>query len=110
MAVEGLLGLRLRNGRLQIDPCLPPGWDRFEAEVRRNGGMMAITVDVSSEMTAGRREIVVDNVPCEEGDVAFPPDGATRSVHVRIGRQDMQLPTPVGTGDMSSCERVSDLT
>ncbi|HLG58339.1 MAG TPA: glucoamylase family protein [Vicinamibacterales bacterium] len=110
LAVEGILGLRLRNGRLRIEPCLPPEWERFEAQVRRNGGTLAITVEVSSEITLGRRETVVDGIRSEEPDVAFPPDGATRSVHVRIGRQEMQLPTPVGTGAMSSCERVSGLT
>jgi cyclic beta-1,2-glucan synthetase len=110
LAVERVLGLRLHNGRLHIDPCLPPAWDRFEAEIRRDGGTLAITVDVSSEMTAGRREVIVDNVPCEEADVAFPPDGATRSVHVRIGRHEVQLPTPVGASANSSRERVSGLT
>lgn len=107
LAVEGVLGLRLRNGRLQIEPCLPAGWDRFEVQVRRNGGTLAIAAEMSSEIAPGHREIIVDGVPCEQSGVAFPPDGATRSVHVRIGRQDARTSMPAGMGAASSRERVS---
>jgi cyclic beta-1,2-glucan synthetase len=85
LAVEGILGLRLRNGRLRIEPCLPPGWDRFEAHVRRDGGTLAITVETSPELRPGTREILVDGVRCDQPDVGFPAGGASRAVHVRLG-------------------------
>ena len=95
LAVEGVLGLQLRNGRLRIEPCLPPEWDRFEAQVRREGGTLAITVEVSPALNPGTREIVVDRVRYEESDVPFPTDGSTRSVHLRVGPQIAQPPIPV---------------
>jgi len=34
LAIEEILGLRRREGAPEIDPCLPPHWDGFEAWVR----------------------------------------------------------------------------
>jgi hypothetical protein len=96
LAVEGVLGLRLREGHLDIEPCVPPTWDRFEARIRRAGGTLAVTIELSSELTPGRREIVVDGRPCEEADLAFPSDGSTRAVHVRVGRPAVATSRPVG--------------
>jgi cyclic beta-1,2-glucan synthetase len=98
LAVEGILGLRLRGGRLRIEPCLPPEWDRFEVQVRRNGGTLAITVEVSSALNPGTREITIDSVRHEESDVPFPADGSSRSVHVRVGRQLVQPRSPIEAG------------
>jgi cyclic beta-1,2-glucan synthetase len=95
LAVEGVLGLRLRNGRLRIDPCLPPEWDRFEAEVRRDGGTLTISVEVSSELAPGARELTVDGVWRQDAEVPFPVDGSSRRVHLclgpPIGRQAPQV-------------------
>jgi cyclic beta-1,2-glucan synthetase len=98
LAVEGVLGLRLRNGCLRIEPCLPAEWDRFEAEVRHDDGILAITVEVSSELSPGRCEISVDNVRQDGVDLPFPADGLSRSVRVRIGRQQVQEPSAVAVG------------
>jgi cyclic beta-1,2-glucan synthetase len=96
LAVEGILGLRLRGGRLRIEPCVPPTWDHFQAQVQGPGGTLTIAVELSSEIAPGRPEIVVNGVPYEGSDVAFPSDGSTRSVHVRIGRQAVDTSQPVG--------------
>ena len=34
LGVEAILGLRRRDGALEVDPCLPPSWPGFEATVR----------------------------------------------------------------------------
>jgi cyclic beta-1,2-glucan synthetase len=101
LAVEGILGLRLRNGRLRIEPCLPPDWDRFEAQVGYHGGTLAITVETSSELSPGSRELIVDGVRCDEADVAFPTDGSSRAVHLRVGRTIVRPSRPVAVGAAS---------
>ena len=82
--VERILGLRLRNGDLSIDPCLPPGWDGFEAEVRGPAGTLAIRVENPERVGRGLVEVEVDEGRREAGVVAFPTDGSTRRVHVRV--------------------------
>ena len=101
LAVEGVLGLRLRHGQLRIEPCLPPEWDRFEAEVRCNGGTLAITVEVSPELDPGTRELTVDGVRSEEGEVPFPAAGSSRVVRVRLGPPIAQSSPQIAVGAAS---------
>jgi cyclic beta-1,2-glucan synthetase len=44
VAVENLLGLNLKDGRLHVSPALPSGWDGYEAVWRDNGVTYRITV------------------------------------------------------------------
>jgi cyclic beta-1,2-glucan synthetase len=75
LAVERILGLRLQNGDLVIDPCLPPGWGGFEARVRGpGGGTLSIRLDDPERIGRGPAN----------GPLAFPADAATRQVHVRL--------------------------
>ena len=41
LGVEGILGLRMRDGCIVVDPCLPKDWGSFEAEVRGPAGTLA---------------------------------------------------------------------
>ncbi len=85
LAVEGILGLRLREGRLAIEPCLPPEWKGYEARLRGPAGALAIRVEVTPALAPGEREISLEGVRCGEGGVAFPSDGTMRRVQVRLG-------------------------
>ncbi|MFB2605969.1 GH36-type glycosyl hydrolase domain-containing protein, partial [Rhizobium phaseoli] len=47
-AVEGILGIRLKDGRLYVRPSLPSEWDGFAAEVERGDGKYRISVSKAS--------------------------------------------------------------
>ncbi|NKL04840.1 protein ndvB [Rhizobium leguminosarum bv. viciae] len=47
-AVEGILGIRLKDGRLYVRPSLPSEWDGFAAEVEQGGGKYRISVSKAS--------------------------------------------------------------
>jgi cyclic beta-1,2-glucan synthetase len=72
--LERILGLQLRNGDLVIDPCLPPAWDGFAARIRGPAGTLSIRVEDPEGIGRGR----------VNGPLAFPVDGSTRRVHVRL--------------------------
>ncbi len=77
LAVEGILGLELRDGALHVAPCLPRGWGGYRARVQGPAG--AIEIDVGSQGETGGA-----GPPTDAGStVRFPTDGSTR--HVRIG-------------------------
>jgi cyclic beta-1,2-glucan synthetase len=85
LGIEAILGLRLREGRLAVEPCLPPTWQGFDATIRGGKGTLAISVEASDAMEeASRREITVDGAASHEPDVAFPMDGSTRTVRVLV--------------------------
>ena len=86
LGVEEILGLRLREGRLAIEPCLPASWEGFEARVRGPAGTLAIRVEVTPQLAPGRREITLDGTAGGDREVEFPTDGTTREVLVRLGR------------------------
>ncbi len=91
LAVEGILGLRLEEGRLAIDPCLPPGWGSFEAELRGPSGALAIRVEDPERVGRGPSQVRVDGVPCDDGRVELPTDGSLRRVEVRLGASEPAL-------------------
>ncbi|MFC5760791.1 GH36-type glycosyl hydrolase domain-containing protein [Rhizobium sp. GCM10022189] len=47
-AVEGILGIRLKGGKLYIRPSLPSNWDGFAAEIERGGSKYRISVSKAS--------------------------------------------------------------
>ncbi|MGO8666247.1 hypothetical protein ACC805_36775, partial [Rhizobium ruizarguesonis] len=47
-AVEGILGIRLKEGRLYVRPSLPSEWEGFAAEVEQGDGKYRISVSKAS--------------------------------------------------------------
>ena len=86
LAVEALLGLRVRGGALIVDPCLPPGWDGFEARVRGPAGTLELRVEDPGGLGRGRIVDAADGCACRA--VAFPGAGARRTVRLRIAPAD----------------------
>jgi cyclic beta-1,2-glucan synthetase len=81
-----MLGLQLRDGRLELHPCLPRAWDGFEADVRGPDGSLAVRVRVDESLTPGARELSVDGAPATDAGITLPSDVATHTVELRMGR------------------------
>ena len=60
--VENLLGLRLRGAFLSVDPCIPKGWDEYEATVRYRTARYSISVKNPSGVSRGVAFAEVDVV------------------------------------------------
>jgi cyclic beta-1,2-glucan synthetase len=84
LGIEGILGLRLRDGRLAIDPRIPRDWGGFEAEIAGPAGRLAIRVEDPDGAGTGVVDVRVDDRSIA-GAVEFPTDGSTRHVTVRLG-------------------------
>jgi cyclic beta-1,2-glucan synthetase len=67
-AVEGILGIRLKDGRLFVRPALPSTWDGFSAEVEHSGVKYRISVSKSSQ--PGGYSLVING-----NDIANPSEG-----------------------------------
>ena len=61
VALEDLLGLKLRGGRLFIRPNLPPDWEGCSVQWRRDGETYTITLS--------QNEITVNGMPYDGGAV-----------------------------------------
>ena len=86
LAVEGILGLTLRGGRLHIAPSLPDDWDGYRATLRRNGATIRVKVIRVGEVHGrARPRLLVDGEPHDSDLITFPAAGTTLTVEARIG-------------------------
>jgi cyclic beta-1,2-glucan synthetase len=83
LAVEGLLGIRLCDGRIFINPCIPPAWGGFEMVLRRPEGSIKLRVEDPDHIGSGQTEIRIDGLIATEG-IAFPQDGSQVTAVCRL--------------------------
>ena len=85
--VESLLGLRLGGAFLSVDPCIPKGWDEFEASVKYRTARYSISVKNPSGVSRGVAFAEVDGVEIPERPllVALKDDGGRHQINVRLG-------------------------
>jgi len=86
LAVEGILGIGLHEGRLVINPCIKSAWGGFEAVLRRPGGSISLKVVDPDGRGSGPVVLTVDGVAFQGLEVEFPADGGKREVVARIGK------------------------
>jgi cyclic beta-1,2-glucan synthetase len=63
VAIEGILGIRSENGRLQVKPALPPGWDGFSAELDLPSGKYQVSV---SKVDADRCSVTINGTALDD--------------------------------------------
>jgi len=87
LGVEAILGLRRIEGKLHIDPCIPPSWGAFTATVRWPGesaGTLEIHVDDPTGSGHGIKEIRLDGKLLEGPLIPFPTDAKRHKLNIRL--------------------------
>ena len=81
--LEAILGVRVRSEHLEIDPQLPPGWDRAEVTVRADGGDVVVVLQRGETFPGSGRQLMLDGelVALATGAPACVPltEGALRA-------------------------------
>lgn len=85
LGVEGILGLRIVAGGVEVAPCLPGHWPRAEAVLTRDGGRIRVVIDNPGGLSGGAAVLTVDGAPWGGGPIPFPERGTTREVRGRVG-------------------------
>jgi cyclic beta-1,2-glucan synthetase len=84
LGVEEILGLKLRNGKLAINPSIPSQWNGYSAIYRQPTGSISIILERRKDGRGGGVEFVVEGVAQTGQEVTFPRDGSQKHVLVRI--------------------------
>jgi len=93
LGVEAILGLRVLNGRLAIDPCLPCYWGGFPATVRTEKGSIEVTVEDPDRLGHADLELFVDGrLRKTLAPIPFPGSGKTSKVKVILQSAVPPLP------------------
>jgi cyclic beta-1,2-glucan synthetase len=88
VALEYILGFRLRGANLALDPCIPHDWPSFEITFRYRSARYEIAIDNPRRVCRGVVSISLDDkVMATEEKVLVPlvDDGATHRVRVVLG-------------------------
>jgi len=84
VAVEFILGLKLKGDVLEIDPAIPSQWPKFEATIRHGGATYEILVENPSRRCKGIAQVTLDGSPAT-ARIALVRDGQRHKVHVIMG-------------------------
>ena len=84
VALEAILGFRLRGDTLRFEPCIPPGWPGFEMTYRHRSATYRIRVDNSAGTGRGVRSVELDG-QLPDGVVPLGDDRKTHEVRVELG-------------------------
>jgi cellobiose phosphorylase len=85
-ATQWILGIRPEYAGLQIDPCIPSGWDGYQAARRFRGRTYHISVHNPEHVCRGATRIELDGQGFS--GIRIPPDlpGESHQVEVWLGR------------------------
>jgi cyclic beta-1,2-glucan synthetase len=84
LAVAGILGIRLKNSSVVIEPCLPKGWGHAEVTLSGPKGTMVIRIEDPDHRGRGATEMLVNGNSRKGHAVRFPGAGKTADVIARI--------------------------
>jgi cellobiose phosphorylase len=85
IGLEAILGFRLRGTRLELDPCVPRGWPRYEITYRHRSATYHVVVENSGGLGRGVRSVTVDGSAVPEGVVELADDGRQHEVRITLG-------------------------
>ncbi len=85
VAIEAILGFQLRGETLRFEPCIPPGWPRFELKYRHRSATYRILVDNSKGTGRGVRSIELDGERLSNDFVVLADDSKSHEVRVQLG-------------------------
>jgi cellobiose phosphorylase len=85
VALETILGFRLRGSALSLEPCVPPSWPGFELSYRYGSSTYRVQVDNSAGAGRGVRSVELDGRPVPNHTVTLSDDGKTHNVRVQLG-------------------------
>ena len=85
VAVEFILGLKLKGDVLEIDPSIPSQWPKFEATIRHGGSTYEILVEnPTGRVVRASHKSPLDGIPTT-AHVPLTRDGNQHRIHVILG-------------------------
>jgi cyclic beta-1,2-glucan synthetase len=107
--IESILGLRLRGGVLNLDPCIPKAWPSFEMTVQYHSARYEILIENSGGAGRGIASAQLDETEIVERPlrVLLANDGRIHHLRIRLGMSNAR-DAPRGRGLLSSNRQCLD--
>jgi cyclic beta-1,2-glucan synthetase len=85
VGLEAILGFHLRGTRLELHPCVPPGWSGYEITYRHCSATYHVVVENSGGSGRRVRSVSVDGRTVSKGVVELADDGRQHEVRIALG-------------------------
>jgi len=85
VAIEAILGFRLRGSTLRFEPCIPTSWSGFELTYRHCSAIYRVLVDNSAGTGRGVCSVELDGQRLVNDTVVLSDDAKTHNVRVLLG-------------------------
>ena len=85
VAVEAILGVRVRGDSLQFEPCVPPRWPGYEVTYRFGSASYHVRVDNAGGTGRGVKSVAIDGQPAAGNTAPLRDDGKSHEVRVVLG-------------------------
>ncbi|MDQ3002011.1 MAG: hypothetical protein M3Y08_12225, partial [Fibrobacterota bacterium] len=82
--LEWILGFRIRNRRLEMNPCIPRDWRRYEVRYRCGSAVYEVTVLNPNGYNRGIESCEIDGVKLETVPESFSLEDDAKTHHIRI--------------------------
>jgi len=84
--IEWILGFRLRDNKLFMDPCIPPDWDGFELSFHYHASKYEVKVENPNHVARGIQLIEMDGKPARRKEgILLVKDSANHSIRIVLG-------------------------
>ena len=87
VGVASILGLRIENGALHVNPCIPRSWQGFEMTYRAPRAEYRISVENRDGVSRGVLRVELDGAALDSGAIPIAEDGAVHHVRVVMGEE-----------------------
>jgi cyclic beta-1,2-glucan synthetase len=88
IAVEHLLGLKLRGKHFTVQPCIPQAWPGYEIAYSTGTTQFEIAVENPEGVSTGVRSVELDGEQLEGDMIPLLDDGKTHRVRVVLGNKE----------------------
>lgn len=85
LGVEAILGLRRTGRTLQVNPCIPKHWQRYEMIYRYGSTSYHIHVENPDGVNRGVKQVTLDGRRLPESKIPLVDAGQRHKVHVLMG-------------------------
>ena len=79
--IEYILGLKVENGYLKIDPCMPKDWTQYQIQYKWGESVYWINVKNLSHVNRGVKKVLLDGNEVENN---IRLDGSARSYKIEV--------------------------
>jgi cyclic beta-1,2-glucan synthetase len=85
LGLEAVLGVRLRGGKLHIDPCIPATWREYRVTILAGSARYEVSVRNPEGVCRGVSELRLDGAIRDDPLIPLADDGRFHLVEVRLG-------------------------